>query len=193
MRFVRIIAMCVIGSSLVASVQAQAATFTFSFNTYVAGYYKTVEGFVENAVDGNNFGFDLAATITKADDAAFLGGGYKLLYLHGSGPNPAFIIQDGKVIFSDAIFGRTTGSYDETLGLYTGNPYTYLYRTNGTNSSSQFATSPLSFGEVITAPASVPEPATWATLLIGLGVTGSVMRRHRRLNAKVAPSHAFIA
>jgi hypothetical protein len=116
------------------SVQAHALTVIFSLRTDygvgdAAGSTKTVTGYIDNLHEGDNYGFDLNATVTDAADPASLGGGYNLLYIHGT--NPAFKVQAGKIIFADAIFGRTTGSFNEVLALYTEDFYSNIFRSDG--------------------------------------------------------------
>ena len=107
---------------LASSGAAHAATFPFYFDPdlgvgAVDGDRSRVEGFIQNAVEGDNFSYNLTATITAAADPLSLGSGYTLLYLNGG--QPAFKIQGGKVIFADALFMRSRGGYDEILALYT--------------------------------------------------------------------------
>ena len=65
---------------------------------------------------------------------------------------------------------------------------TYIFRTNATNYSlgGTFTTQD---GSVAQRPnfqpiAAVPEPATWAMMLVGFGAIGASMRRRRRVSAK---------
>lgn len=173
-----VVAAAVIGAML--SPAAHALIFTFSFTPdysdgIVRDNFAPVTGFIENATDGDNFNFDLTATITSAADPNVLGGGYTLLYLHG--PSPAFTISAGKVTFADAIFTRSSSGYDETLTLYSGSPFTGIFRTNYTDFSGQFTSGSPEFGEV-TAP--VPEPPMWTMMIAGLGAIGVLLRRRVR-------------
>jgi hypothetical protein len=168
---------------LAASGGAHAASFPFSFDPdygvgSVSGVSSKVEGFVENAAEGDNFNFNLTATITAAADPLSLGSGYNLLYLNGG--EPAFRIQGGKVVFASAIFTRTSGDYSETLALYTSEPYTNLFRTNGTDYSGQFAEASPQFGDLVASAPSVPEPGTWVMLLAGFSLIGAALRYRRQ-------------
>jgi hypothetical protein len=62
-----------------------------------------------------------------------------------------------------------------TLYEYLGTDGTGSWATNGTNAMSHI----VFFGT----PGAVPEPATWAMMLLGFGAVGSAMRRSRRRGA----------
>lgn len=167
------------------------SSFVFIFNPDgsfgdAAGAVGPVEGYVENSAIGDNTNFSLAATITAAGDPAALGGGYTLLYLVGT--DPAFrISSSGKITFANAIFSRGGGS--QTLTLTTGGSTAFttgLASNNGSTSSYQEAASePAIFGSITAA--AVPEPSTWAMMIVGFGFVGWSLRKRRRANPTLAP------
>ena len=60
------------------------------------------------------------------------------------------------------------------------NYYGFAYTTNATLNSYGFETSPETAITATTAiPAAVPEPATWAMMLVGFGAVGFAMRRRK--------------
>lgn len=165
------------------------SAFTFSFLPEInfgdaenaAG---PVQGYIENAVIGDNTSFELAATVTSAGDATALGSGYMLLYLVGS--DPAFrISSSGKITFANAIFSRGGG---QTLTLVTPGSTAFsnsLFSDNGGSFSYQEASiKPATFGSIT---AAVPEPRSWALMLIGFGTVGWSLRRRQRASS-VLPS-----
>lgn len=78
---------------------------------------------------------------------------------------------------------------------FTGSGLGYLYAFPGMTTSGSYAT-PSWFPNVATVtlsqvegsgilPSAVPEPSTWALMIVGVGVAGIALRRRRRLNSKL--------
>ncbi|QJU59329.1 PEP-CTERM sorting domain-containing protein [Sphingomonas sp. AP4-R1] len=67
------------------------------------------------------------------------------------------------------------------LRFMTGGQTYYGYAQAGGSSLVQFAYNDTPLGSISTGelPASVPEPATWAMLVVGFGLTGGALRRRR--------------
>lgn len=164
------------------------SAFTFSFDPVANsgdadGATGPVQGYIENAVVGDNSDFVLTATITRSGDAATLGSGYTLLYLVGT--DPAFrISSSGRVTFANAIFSRG-GSQTLTLVTPGSTAFTnFLFSSNGSSYSGQDAqTGRAVFGAIA---AGVPEPSSWALMIIGFGVLGWSMRKRR--SAALSPA-----
>ena len=68
-----------------------------------------------------------------------------------------------------------------TLYQYLGTGGTGSWVTNGKNGVSHIAF----FGSPSPPPPGVPEPATWAMMLMGFGVAGTALRRSRRKDTKL--------
>jgi len=125
----------------------------------------------------------------------------------GTGPSPsnavgygALIEQGGQYYRAPAVatvtnswvhfaFSTTAASFNSPIGhpdfSATGAPITLGYYTaNGTGHASATTTiSGIDNWSATINPAAVPEPATWAMLLLGFGSMGAILRRRRGLAA----------
>ena len=97
-------------------------------------------------------------------------------------PSPGYTGQDGNEPFVFLNFFDKTGSFDQiqfSEGAKFGGGYESDNHTVGYDV--------ISYGNGVTIPTGVPEPATWAMMILGVGVVGASLRR-RRANgfAKIA-------
>ena len=133
-------------------------------------------------------GYQLPASENSTDNG---------VYLNGSGPNllaefwdltPAdfgtdsFSFDDGSDVQGLYFAGVTVGSYDvwsQTIATTVGSSYTIDLQYSNYDYST-----PSGF-EVFT-NAAVPEPATWALMLVGVGGMGAAMRMRRRAAVAIA-------
>ena len=184
---------------------AQAAVVTF--NTSIA-VPNTIDGVYINFVTGAT-GFSDANPPAGWDLNVFSAAtNSKLAFFwqvpNGGVANSALIYQDlapGAVVSSSSIFtsgghdfnGQAfLGAGDHVLGFRFANEgagafnYGYLNITSGGGTGFPATITGWSYedtGAAITVASAVPEPATWAMMIIGFGAAGSMVRSSRRRNA----------
>jgi hypothetical protein len=161
---------------------SHAATFSnnWSFVDLTAG--NTISGIISGLVNGTNLSADgLTITITQAPYDALLGT-YDLDFGAGAGfpsERDSYSAVNGVVTFANFTYsdedleyvtlvtGPLGGSYyPQAVSYY--DPSYYVY-------NDQVGTQ---FSAVTT---SVPEPATWALMIGGFGLTGAAMRRRKTI------------
>lgn len=170
---------------------AQAGTIIFHYTpdrSYISSPYHpgmffdgpivTFEGILSGAHEGDNFSFDLFATVTAAGDTGLLGGGYKLIQRLGT--SPSLTVKNGVVTFANAAMRRSPteafqlstpgGSYITGAQYSPSNGFSYIDMLDDNKG--------LSFGKLN--ETTVPEPATWLTMLVGFAMIGFALRRSRR-------------
>lgn len=144
----------------------------------VGGFSFTYAGATPLTVNGHTYatGANLL-TGTFADATIFGLASATTGALSGSGTN-------GGIVFTSDFLTFGTGTNDATFGL---NAITPPLASGSTALNSFVAASVGTFGSAV-APqvAALPEPQTWATMLVGFGLVGRSMRRRRRF----APAHA---
>lgn len=136
--------------------------------TFVSsGVIQPVRFTLSGLVEGDNDGSQVSLTLLESPFSQTLGT-YGFLFSGEPGIQPAFTVTNGNISFAFAAFER------DTIRVYLGTPNTWLNEIfdSGTGDS-LFSTEPPTFS------AAVPEPATWAMLVIGFGLVGSVMRSRR--------------
>jgi hypothetical protein len=105
--------------------------------------------------------------------------------------------------FSGFPLGVTSGTYDHTFDMLLDSSYNPAFEAaHGGTAATAFAglfagmlagdsyfnihTSQFPGGEIRGQLVAVPEPSTWAMMLLGIGVVGAALRRRRRLNHAAA-------
>lgn len=137
----------------------------------------------------------VAQGIVEATD---LGGFYSVDNVTGT--------RDGAAITGYDFFDATPQSFtyaggqasDVDFSYYVGaDNYEIRWPGNGSSFGTEFSTDVsggvtsllvTSFSLSPAATAAVPEPATWAMMMLGLGAIGTVMRRRHRVSAQIQPS-----
>ena len=95
---------------------------------------------------------------------------------------------DANAFFKAAVDGATKVVLDDTVASYTLETFSFVGTGSDTLSlaaqtnPNEWAVDDVSVTMVAAAPG-VPEPATWAVMLVGFGGLGAAMRTRRRLNA----------
>jgi hypothetical protein len=166
-----------------AAAPASAAEFAFTFDTtstLFGGQSQTIRGiFTTSDTPVDRFG-QTGLVITgisgTINDVAISG-------LFNIPNNPYYYITSGPT-FLDGSGVRFNAGAAQNIAFFHQDgvgPSTYRVNGNGTISAFGPATSTR-----LASMAAVPEPATWAMMLIGFGGIGTAMRRNRQATAKLA-------
>lgn len=131
---------------------------------------------------------DVSAKFIAQAISGLSAGSYTLSIAGNTGPgNDPSTINGLKVYFDDLLVLDQT-NVAPVLGSNVWNTFTSTFAVTGTSgvlkvlaySSGNYHVDDVSVTDV---SGGVPEPATWALMLAGFGVVGSVVRRHRRAPA----------
>ena len=179
----------VLGMSCIDSAQAGTVTFTYTpdfaiFTTpdqpglYFDGPLVTFSDILSGVEEGDNFSLDLFARVTSAANDGQLGGGYALSQLIDT--LPSLTVTNGLVTFANAAFRRNgTDAFQLSTpgGTYiTGSQYESPDGERFLDAISDNAN--LKFGGFVASP--VPEPATWLSMIIGVALSGAMLRRRQK-------------
>jgi hypothetical protein len=152
---------------VLSALPASAKTVTGTIQpTFVSsGVIQPVRFALSGLVEGDNDGSQVVLTLVESPFAQTLGD-YPFLFAGDPGNQPAFTVKNGSISFAFAAFER------DTIRVFLGTPDTWLNEIfDSATGDSLFSTEPLNF------TAAVPEPASWAMLVIGFALVGGVMRR----------------
>lgn len=163
------------------------------FDTFVAGNQAAIEGFVNNGgrimlnagrwgggVTNTGFGTSLTTDLFSAPGALTAAG-----LAAGLGANGAGNAWTGNWFSHDVVGGVTTcyvtGSagcvFGNVGGLFVGGQTSPIFHSTG---GLQLRANELAFAAEGAINGAVPEPATWALLILGFGALGGAMRRTKR-------------
>lgn len=170
-----------------------ALTFDWSFViTSGDGIGQRVTGTLEGLEEGDNYsstGAPIRATITTAPTALVLGAGeyahpYHFQYYDNQ---LAFTVKDGKITYASAVLTRFYGDGERQEQIWFGGYGLFrpqltavapdnstLFQGSAFRSRTEFTPRPVAVD-----PSAVPEPATWATMILGFGLVGAAARRRR--------------
>jgi len=178
-------AMMLIGT--LTSVSAHAATFLFTYsgasfgNTASATGRFDIDDSALQAINagGPSFGFppNLTMTITGAGKGSGVFTSQNFVTMLFQTPSPLDFSKDlvGQRLANNTVFGVNGGQFN-FFGLTPRAPLGLGRFTLGTNNGF----GPRMALTSLVAITPVPEPATWAMLILGLGVVGFAMRRTRQ-------------
>lgn len=158
--------------STVASVPASAAVFDFTFDTVETffGPPQTIRGtFTTSDTPVDRFGFTGLA-ITGISGTI---NGTAITGLSDNFGNPFYYITTGPTFLDGSGVRFNAGAATNIAFFHQDGVANDRYRVNGNGTIS-------SFGPATSSPAAVPEPATWAMMLLGFGLMGAAMRYRRR-------------
>jgi choice-of-anchor C domain-containing protein len=149
---------------------------------YINGYWQAKDGVASIDLAGNNPG-----TISQAFDTV-AGQLYSVDYWLSGNPDGGDLAKfgvvsaiNGSLIGSATFLGIKGGSRDDMNYL----PWNFTFRATGPTTTLSFASNPSAgnfYGaalDSVSVSAAVPEPATWALMLVGFGAIGFGMRRRR--------------
>jgi hypothetical protein len=152
---------------------------SFGFSTANISGYTGSGTVLYNGTQVANFGSLASFLSSSASAAGQLYGSFFTFNLGNFNAGDKLIIthDDGAAVFQNGTrIGSTvsgpTGQVTDTVTLTNTGPITLAYsRQNGTPS--------------ILSVAAVPEPATWALMILGMGAVGFAMRRRKNANTNV--------
>ncbi len=168
-------------SAIVAPAQA-AETITVPFTTPSTGTTEQYSGIVRVTVSGTGFsrGADINDAFYFSPSGAVEPSGY---YQLGFSTSPLQPFDAANAAFSSVIGGRPAFNVSGV--------YSFLLNTGSTAPTNlYFGVTDGNFGDnggafSITVIQGVPEPATWALMILGFGAVGGAMRRRQSVAAKV--------
>lgn len=157
-------------------------TVTSGSVDYINGYWQAKDGVASIDLAGNNPG-----TISQVFDTV-AGQLYSVNYWLSGNPDGGDVGKfgvvsaiNGSLIGSATFAGIKGNSHDDMNYL----PWNFTFRATGPTTTLSFASKPSAgnfYGAVldsVSVSAAVPEPATWALMLVGFGAIGFGMRRRR--------------
>jgi len=178
MKLLKIIA----ASLLVHCACASAATLSWSWNDDLHPG-EIVSGTID-LVEGVNDPNSVNVQVLHALDPALFGGTW--MY-QGSFFLPAFEVSSGIVTQANGIFTHVT-PYGDVNGMYlnlTGGSYVASSQSPYGPGGVQVNWSGTSFS-AISESSAVPEPASWAMMVMGFGLAGRVLRKRQKLQRVVS-------
>lgn len=176
----------------VAATPASAVVFTLNgslsatdpvFNRPLAGTPPTSLSAVGTAVRYDRFSF----TVSAGGAYAFLmnsgtGGFDTFLGLYSGSFNPASPLTN-VLQYNDDFTGLTTSGF--TQALTTGTTYIAVLTSFNNNELGNYSLTIDGSGTVTPGVGVVPEPATWAMMMAGIGAVGFAMRRRQKVTTRV--------
>ena len=163
-------------SAIVASAPASAAMFDFTFDTtdtLFGGDSQTIRGtFTTTDTPVDRFGF-MGLAITGISGTI---NGAAITGLSDNFGNPFYYITTGPTFLDGSGVRFNAGPAMNIAFFHQDNVANDRYRVNGNGTISAFGTATSRPSAV----AAVPEPATWAMMLVGFGMMGAAMRYRRR-------------
>ena len=170
------------GAALAALSLASAADATTLLNvTNLDGTYSYDLAFVASGPTTtlNVAGYNLPSFIDISDSVVSAGGGGNLLgsswnFTPAPAGSDAYTFDDGTSVPGLAFGSVVVGSYDtfsQTFATVAGTTYDYTFNYYNTYDPS---------GLVVSTGTAVPEPATWAVMLLGMGLAGAAVRGRRK-------------
>ena len=165
------------------STTASAETFAFTFDTtstLFGGQPQTIRGFFETlSTPVDRFG-QTGLQITGISGTI---NGAGITGLFNIANNPYYYITTGPPFLDGSGVRFNTATATNIAFFHQDNVAANIYRVNGNGTISAFG--PATSTQV-NAVAAVPEPSTWAMMLLGLGAVGFAMRRRKKANPALA-------
>jgi hypothetical protein len=176
-----------IGAAVVLAVSfgsaANAATVVFSGNTTTAPTYNRAFTTTTLSAAGTNvayqsfsFTVDAAGAYTFDAVSAF----DNFLSLYTGAFNPSSALTDITAVDDDSGIGANA---QLTANLLAGAAYNIVFTSYSNSDRGAFTLTAAGPGTVrLAAPGAVPEPATWAMMILGMGAVGFAMRRRMKVS-----------
>lgn len=151
---------------------------------YIGTYWNAQSGSRSVDLSGNAPGslsqtFDTVLGLTY-NVSFFLGA-------NGDGPPPTKSVTVGAT--GNATVGYTVPSTPFPPNVVTYSPFSYAFTATGTSTTLTFtSTGTTAYGAALDSVSvnAVPEPATWALMIVGFGAMGGMLRRHRQAAFAIA-------
>jgi hypothetical protein len=134
--------------------------------------------------DGSKYGFVQSQGVLTQTFTANQSGTFELTWLNAGRPNNLFAgiggDQSYDVLLNNLLLGTFSTTSGEPFTAQTSSPFdlvsgqTYTLSFNGRSTSDNTA-----YIDAVGLVAPVPEPATWAMMLLGFGAIGAAMRRRK--------------
>ena len=156
----------------IASLFGLSATTITSTSTANAGGLTGTSSIVDLMLTGSAFNAALGST-TLADLYAAAAA--------GAAPNTSFTFDGLTIVLNEQLFSGDSVTTNAIDVMFNGFPVGTGFKSGNLIFASTSASFPGAGANV----GAVPEPATWAMMLLGFGAVGSAMRRSRRKNSKL--------
>jgi hypothetical protein len=155
-----------------ASTADNVATFNFAYDGYGNGAGDVEWTFQTVADRTGNYSFNFNVD------------GYSAYFIAGANAS-AFSAGNSQALYNTSTFGGYNQSGTFSLDLIEGQSYGIQVGGRNFDSDSRVQGTFTLTGDAIATAGAVPEPASWAMMILGMGAVGGALRRRSKVSTKV--------